>query len=37
MKLLQNNVLGGNELHYFKAMEVLGGPRGSEIAKGPTR
>ena len=42
MKLLQNNVLGGNELNYFKATEVLGGPTqiliwGSEIAKGPTR
>ena len=42
MKLLQNNVLGGNKLNYFKAMEVLGGPThiliwGSEIARSPTR
>ena len=42
MKLLQNNVLGGNKLNCFKAMQVLGGPTqiliwGSKIAKGPTR
>ena len=42
MKLLQSNVLRGNKLHYFKAMQVLGGPTqiliwGSKIAKGPTR
>ena len=42
MKLLQNNVLGGNKLNYFKATQVLGGLTqillwGSEIAKGPTR
>ena len=42
MKLLQNNVLGGNKLNCFKAMQVLGGLTqilkwGSEIAKGPTR
>ena len=42
MKLLQSNMLGGNELNCFKAMQVLGGPTqiliwGSEIAKGPTR
>ena len=42
MKLLQNNVLGGNELNCFKATQVLGGPTqiliwGFEIAKGPTR
>ena len=40
MKLLQNNVLGGNKLNCFKAMQVLGGPTqiliwGFEIAKGP--
>ena len=39
MKLLQNNVLEGNKLKYFKATQVLGGPTqiliwGSEIAKG---
>ena len=39
---MKNNVLGGNKLDYFKAMQVLGGPTqiliwGSEIAKGPTR
>ena len=38
MKLLQNNVLGGNKLNYVKTMQVLGGPTqiltwGSEIAK----
>ena len=42
MKLLQNNVLGGNKLNCFKAMQVLGGLThiliwGSEMAKGPTR
>ena len=42
MKLLQNNVLGGNELNCFKAMQVLGGPTqiliwGFEIAKSLTR
>ena len=43
MKLLQNNVLGGNKLNCFKATQVLGGPLTqiliwvSEIAKGPTR
>ena len=42
MKLLQSNVLGGNKLNCFKAVQVLGGPTqilisGSEIAKGPTR
>ena len=42
MKLLQSNVLGGNKLNCFKAMQVLGGPTqiviwGSEIAEGPTR
>ena len=42
MKLLQNNVLGGNKLNYFKAMQMLGGLTQililvSEIAKGPTR
>ena len=42
MKLLQNNVLGGNKLNCFKATQVLGGLREillweSEIAKGPTR
>ena len=42
MKLLQNNVLGGNKWNCFKAMQVLGGPTqiliwGSEIAKGPTK
>ena len=26
MNLLQNNVLGGNKLNYFKAMLVLVGP-----------
>ena len=40
MKLLQNNVLRGNKLNYFKATQVLGGPThmliwGSEIAKSP--
>ena len=42
MKLLQNNVLGGNELNCFKATQVLGGPTqiliwGFEIAKSLTR
>ena len=42
MKLLQNNVLGGNKWNCFKAMQVLGGLTqiliwGSKIAKGPTR
>ena len=42
MKLLQNNVLGGNKLNCFNTIQVLGGPvqiliRGSEIAKGPTK
>ena len=41
MKLLQNNVLGGNKLNCYKAMHVLGGPtriliRGSKIAESPT-
>ena len=40
MKLLQNNVLGGNKLNCFKAMQVLEGPTeiliwGSKIAKSP--
>ena len=42
MKFLQNNVLWGNKLNCFKAMQVLGDPAqilfwGSETAKGPTR
>ena len=42
MKLLQNNVLGGNKLNCFKATQVLGSLTqilmwGFEIAKGPTR
>ena len=42
MKLLQSNVLGGNKLNCFKAMQVSGGPTQIfiwvfEIAKGPTR
>ena len=42
MKLLQNNVLGGNKLNCFKATQVLGGPTqiliwGSEIGEIPTR
>ena len=42
MKLLQNNVSGGDKLNCFKVMQVLGGPThiliwGSEIAKCPTR
>ena len=43
MKLLQNNVLGGNNWNCFKATQVvLGGPTqiliwGYKIAKGPTR
>ena len=41
MNLLQSNVLGGNKLNCFKAMQVLGGPtqiliRGSEIDESPT-
>ena len=39
MLLLQTDVLGGNKLNCFKAMQVLGGPTQiliwvSEIAKG---
>ena len=39
MKLLQNNVLGGNKLNSFKAMQVFRGLTqmliwGSKIAKG---
>ena len=43
MKLVQNNVLGGNKLNCFKAMQVLVGltqvllDMGSEIAKDLTR
>ena len=42
MKLLQNNLLGGNKSNCFKAMQVLGGPTqiliwASEIAKSHTR
>ena len=42
MKLLQNNVLGGNKLNRFKATQGLGGFThiliwGSEIAKSATR
>ena len=42
MKFLQNNVLEGNKLNCFKAMQVLGGPThiliwGSETAKSPPR
>ena len=42
MKLLQGNVLAGNKLNWFKAMQVSGGPTQiliwvSKIAKGPTR
>ena len=42
MLLLQTDVLGGNNLNCFKAMQVLGGLTqifiwGSEIVKGPTR
>ena len=42
MKLLQNNVLRGNKLNYFKATPELGDLTqililGSEIAKGTTR
>ena len=45
MKLLQNNVLGGNELNCFKATQVyvrefnrnIDMAWGSKIAKGPTR
>ena len=42
MKLLQNNVLGGNQLNRFKATQVSGGLTqiliwGSEIDKGTTR
>ena len=41
MILLQNNVLWGNKLNCFKAMQVLGGPTqiliwGSEKDKSPT-
>ena len=41
MKLLQNSVLRGNKLNYFKAMQVLGDAKQilmwrSEIAKSPT-
>ena len=32
MKLLQNNVLGGNKSNCFKAMQVLGGP--TQILRG---
>ena len=40
MKLLQNNVLGGNKLNCFKAMPSVRGfytniDWGSKIAKGP--
>ena len=42
MKLLQNNVWGGNKLNCFRVMQALGGLTqiliwGLEIAKGPTR
>ena len=42
MKLLQNNVLGGNKLNCFKATQVLEGNThmliwGSKIAKSPIR
>ena len=42
MKLLQNNVLGGNKFNWLKATQVLKClPQiliwGSEIAKGPAR
>ena len=42
MKLLQNNVLGGNKLNCFKATQVLEGLTqiltwGCEIAKGKIR
>ena len=42
MKLLENNVLGGNKLNCFKAMQVLWGLTQiliwvTEIAKGLTR
>ena len=47
MNLLQNNVLGGNKLNYFKAMLVLVGPThiliwargggGYEKAKSPIK
>ena len=42
MKLLQNNVLEGNKLNCFKAMQVLGGLTqiliwATEIIKGPAR
>ena len=41
MKLLKNNVLGGNKLNCFKTTQVSGGLTqiliwGPEIAKGPT-
>ena len=40
MLLLQTDVIGGNKLNCFKAVQVLGGPThlliwGSEIAKSP--
>ena len=31
MKLLQNNVFGGNKLNRFKAMQVLGDPTDTLI------
>ena len=42
MKLLQDNLLGGNKLNCFKATQVLGVPThiliwGSKIAKSSTR
>ena len=42
MKLLQNNVLGGNKWNSFKATQVLGGSThiliwGFEIDKSPHR
>ena len=42
MKVIQNNVLGGNNWNCFEATQVLGGPTqiliwGYKIAKGPTR
>ena len=42
MKLLQDNLLGGNKLNCFKAVQVLGGPThiliwGSKIAESPAR
>ena len=35
MKLLQSNVLGGNKLNCFKAIQVLGGPTQILIYRGP--